>query len=299
MDDGRPDRVFGGQVMAVALLAAGRTVSPDLGVHVLHSRFLRRGDPAQPVEFLVDPAVDRGSFAHRWVVANQGDTRILDLTASFHRDESGPGHQFSTVTLDDPELIPTFEELAMAGDASAREWWDRLVTWLPVEVRSPVLPGRWIPAPGEPFIPRQPVWARSTQPLDGDPLIHAAAAAYVSDLFLLTAAMVRHGLRHDDPGVLAVTLNHAMWFHRPFRADEWFLHEQEGSWSGAGRLLSRGQMFDRSGRLVATTMQEGLMRVSDETVRIGSARIAVPHDCPSAPDIRTTEKRASCTCPSR
>jgi acyl-CoA thioesterase-2 len=301
MGDDRPDRVFGGQVIAVALLAAGRTVTPELGVHMLHSRFLRCGDPRRPIEFEVEPAADRGSFAHRRLVATQGDTCILDLTASFHRDEKGPGHQYSTVALEDPERIPTFAELAMSGDDSARRWWSRLATWLPVEVRSPVLPGRWIPAPGAPFIPRQPVWLRSIDWLDPDPLTHAAAAAYVSDLFLLTAAMVRHGLRHDDPGVLAVTLNHSMWFHQPFRADDWFLHEQEGSWSGAGRMLSRGQMFDRSGRLVATTMQEGLMRVSDETVQLGTARVFAGHaaDLPSASNLRSTDKRASSTCPSR
>jgi len=118
MDDGRPDRVFGGQVMAVALLAAGRTVTPELGVHMPHSRFPRRGDPRRPIEFEVEAAADRGSFAHRRVVATQGDIRILDLTASFHRDEKGPGHQYSTVALEDPERIPTFGELAMAGDDS-------------------------------------------------------------------------------------------------------------------------------------------------------------------------------------
>ncbi|GAB2483447.1 acyl-CoA thioesterase [Jatrophihabitans fulvus] len=284
MEDGRPDRVFGGQVMAVALLAAGTTVSGDLGAHVLHSRFLWPGDPHEPIEFTVEPAEDRGAFAHRRVVAGQGATRILDLTVSFHRDESGPEFEPTAVAVavEDPERLPTLGELAERVDGGARRWWQRLEQWLPVEMRSSVLPGRWTPAPEEPVLPRQSIWVRSFHPLDApldavppipERLGHAASAVYVSDLFMLTAAMVRHGVRHDDPGVLCVTLNHSMWFHRPFRADEWFVHEQEGFWSGAGRMLSRGQMFDRAGRLVATTMQEGLMRVSDESLLLASARL--------------------------
>jgi acyl-CoA thioesterase-2 len=134
--------------------------------------------------------------------------------------------------------------------------------------------GRWLPAPGGEIVPRQQVWFHSNDGLSEDRLAHAAAAAYVSDLFLLTAAMVRHGLRHDDDGVLAVTLNHTMWFHHAFRTDQWWRYDQEGSWSGAGRLLCRGQMFDRSGRLVATAMQEGLLRVAEQGLRAGERRLA-------------------------
>jgi acyl-CoA thioesterase-2 len=137
-----------------------------------------------------------------------------------------------------------------------------------------MVPGRWNPAPGDEFHPRQQVWFKSNDDLGDDPLVHAAAGAYTSDLFLLTAAMVRHGLRHDDDGVLALTLNHTMWFHAPLRTDDWWRYDQEGSWSGAGRLLCRGQMFDRSGRLVATTMQEGLLRVDEQSLRIGEQRLA-------------------------
>lgn len=115
---------------------------------------------------------------------------------------------------------------------------------------------------------------RTHDALPDDPALHAAAAAYASDLFLLTAAMGRHGIRHDDPDVLAVSLNHTMWFHAPFRADAWWRHQQEGTWSGSGRVLCHGRMFDQGGRLVATTAQEGLLRASAETIRIGAQRLA-------------------------
>jgi acyl-CoA thioesterase-2 len=271
----RARRVFGGQIIAQALLAAGRTLSSELGVHLLQARFLRPGDPELPIDYTIDAADDRGAFAHRRVVATQGDVRILDMTASFHRSEDGPGHQIPTAVASDPEGVPTFTDLARdCSDEATRRWWGRLQPWLPVEVRAPVVPGRWRPAAGDDVEPRQHVWFRSNDPLGDDPLAHGCAAVYASDLFLLTAGMVRHGLRHDDQGVLAVTLNHTMWFHEPFRTDEWWLYEQEGSWSGAGRMLCRGQMFNRAGRLVATVKQEGLLRADADSVRIASDRLA-------------------------
>jgi acyl-CoA thioesterase II len=266
-------RLFGGQVMAQALLAAGRTVAPALNPNLLHARFFRMGNAVQDVDYRIDAFADHGAFAHRRVTAFQGGTQILDLTASFHRAEEGPEHQFPPSAPGDPEQLPTFRDLAVA-DEDTHQWWARLSPWLPVEVRAPRVPGRWIPAPGDEFVPRQDVWFKSNGELGDEPLVHAGAAVYTSDLFLLTAAMVRHGLRHDDAGVLAVTLNHTVWFHRPFRADEWWRYEQEGSWSGAARLLCRGQMFNRTGRLVATTMQEGLLRVNEESLRIGEQRLA-------------------------
>jgi acyl-CoA thioesterase-2 len=272
---GKQHRVFGGQLMAQALLASGRTVAPGLGPHLLHARFLRPGDPDQDLDYHIAPFTDRGSFAHRRVVARQGETQVLDLTASFHRAENGPEHQFPPRTEDDPGDLPTFRDLAASGgDESTRRWWARLSRWLPVEVRAPMVPGRWLPPPGGEIVPRQQVWLRGDGELGQDPLAHAAAAAYASDLFLLTAGMMRHGLRHDDDGVLAVTLNHTMWFHRAFRADQWWRYDQEGVWSGAGRLLCRGQMFDPSGRLVATAMQEGLLRVSEQGLRTSAGRLA-------------------------
>lgn len=267
-------RIFGGQLMAQALLAGGRTVAPGLDPHLLHAQFLRPGDPDQDVDYHIGPFSDQGSFAHRQVTARQGGTQILDLTASFHRAEEGPEHQFPPPAEGDPRDLPTFGELAADGsDESTRQWWARLSQWLPVQVRALAVPGRWLPAPDREGPPRQQVWFLSNGELGEDPLAHAAAAAYASDLFLLTAAMMPHGLRHDDDDVLAVTLNHTMWFHRAFRTDEWWRHDQEGSWSGAGRLLCRGQMFDRSGRLVATAMQEGLLRVGKLGLRAGERRL--------------------------
>jgi acyl-CoA thioesterase-2 len=263
--------------MAQALAAAGTTVPGELAVHLLHARFLRPADPALPVDYALEPSVDRGAFAHRRVRATQGDVTVLDQAVSFHRGERGPGHQVPgrVPAPGDPEDLPMFEDLALGGaDLSTLRWWHRLQEWLPVEVRAPVVPGRWRPAPGEDFVPRQHVWLRAYDDLGTAAQLHSCAAAYCSDLFLLTAAMVRHGLRHDDAGVRAATLNHTMWFHEPFRADDWWRYEQEGSWSGAGRQLCRGQMFDRAGRLVATTMQEGLLRVEDSSIRTGQQRLA-------------------------
>jgi acyl-CoA thioesterase-2 len=271
---GRQRRVFGGQIMGQALAAAATSVPADRGVHLLHARFLRPADPASPVDYLLEPSADTAAFAHRRVSAVQNDVTVLDLTASFHRGESGPGHQLPAHRAGDPDELPTFNELAAAVDESTRQWWVRLQEWIPVEVRAPVVPGRWQPAPGQTLVPRQQVWMRTNDELGDEPSGHSCAAVYCSDLFLLTAAMVHHGLRHDDDGVLAVTLNHTMWFHEPFRVDDWWRYEQEGSWSGRGRVLCRGQMFDRSGRLVATAMQEGLLRVDEHGVRRGEQRLA-------------------------
>ena len=273
--EGRQRRIYGGQLMAQALAAAGASVPDELAVHLMHVRFLAPADPAVAVDYAVEPNSDRGRFAYRRVLATQGDTPILEVSASFHRAETGPGHQLPGHAPGEPEGLPTFEELAQNGaDESTRRWWERLQQWIPVEIRAPVVPGRWRPRPGEEFVPRQHVWLRTYDDLGDDALAHDCAAAYCSDLFLLTAAMVRHGLRHDDDGVFAVTLNHTMWFHAPFRADEWFRYEQEGSWSGGARQLCRGQLFDRAGRLVATTMQEGLLRVDEHGARTGEQRLA-------------------------
>ena len=267
--------MFGGQIMAQALAAAGATVPGELAVHVMHARFVRPGDPAAAVDYRLEPTPDRGRFAHRQVVAAQGDHTVLELAASFHRTEDGPGHQLPGHADGEPEDLPTFDELTFAGtDEGTRQWWGRLRQWVPVEVRAPAVPGRWRPVPGEELVPRQHVWLRTYDTVGDTPLVHSCAAAYCSDLFLLTATMVRHGLRHGDHGVHAVSLNHTMWFHTPFRTDEWWRYEQEGSWSGSGRQLCRGQMFDRSGGLVATTMQEGLLRADEASVRAGVQRLA-------------------------
>ncbi|WP_375482588.1 acyl-CoA thioesterase [uncultured Jatrophihabitans sp.] len=259
----RQQRIFGGQLMGQAALAASRTMSPELELHLVHARFGRPGDPQRDLELAVSPFVDRGSFAYRRVQVCQSGRELLELTASFHRRESGPAHQPVAPAAGRPEDLPTFGELARrSGDEATRQWWQRLSGWLPVEVRAPEVPGRWSPPPGHELVPHQQVWLRADPVPGDDPHLDRAGMIYTSDLFLLTAGMVRHGLRHGDDGVLAVTLNHTMWFHGSVSFGEWWRYEQEGSWSGSGRQLSRGQMFDRSGTLVATVMQEGLLRVA-------------------------------------
>jgi acyl-CoA thioesterase-2 len=273
--DGRPRRVFGGQLMAQALVAGATALPDDLAVHFLQARFVAPADPGQAVDYFVEPSTDRGRFAHRRVIVTQGNAVILELSASFHRAETGPDHQLPAHAAGEPEDQPTFDELARSGvEDSTRRWWGRLQQWLPVEIRAPVVPGRWEPQPGKEFVPRQHLWLRTYDELGDTASAHSGAATYCSDLFLLTAGMVRHGLRHDDDGVFSVTLNHTMWFHAPFRADHWWRYEQEGSWSGGARQLCRGQMFDRAGRLVVTTMQEGLLRVDQHGARTGEQRLA-------------------------
>ncbi|HEY3717953.1 MAG TPA: acyl-CoA thioesterase domain-containing protein [Jatrophihabitantaceae bacterium] len=296
--DGRPGRIFGGQIMAQSLAAAGRTVQPDQHPHMLHARFAGPGDPARPLVLTLDPIDDGGSFSRRRVVVTQEGKQVLELSASFHRDEAGPEHQALIASSSSPDAVPSVDDLP-PYDERTRQWWARLTTWLPVEIRSNVIPGRWA-APGpDPAEPRQQLWLRTRDELPDDRLMHSCAAAYASDLFLLTAAMVRHGVRHDDGGVFAVTLNHTMWFHHPFRADHWWLYDQEGVWTGAGRSLCRGQMFDRSGRLVATSMQEGLLRVRDGVPRTHPPRLPAAertvHPVPSR-GARAESERSTCTC---
>jgi acyl-CoA thioesterase II len=257
---GRQSRVFGGQLIAQALAAAGRTVPEGLRAHVLHATFTRAGVRTVPVEFAVDPVRDRGAFAHRRVTASQRGEQLMTMSASFHHDEPGLEYQEPVPEPPGPADLPSLAELSLR-DARTRDWWARLSEWLPLDVRCAAVPGQWQLADDDTARPRQQLWLRVPGGLPADPLLHDCVLAYSSDLFLLTTAMAAHGLRHDDHDVFAVTLNHAMWFHGPARVDDWWLYEQEGIWSGAGRMLARGQLRDQSGQLLGTVTQEGLLRV--------------------------------------
>ncbi len=251
-------RVFGGQVAGQALVAAGRTVSKGT-VHSLHAYFLRPGDPMIPILYQVDRIRDGSSFTTRRVVAYQHGKAIFNLSASFHIQETGLEHQPSIPEVPSPETLPTFEErmAPWVTNASAKrqEWISRPK---PIDQRfvDPLGTVLWT----EDKMPIQRVWMKANGTLPDDPLMHACVVAYASDMSLLNSAMVAHGLSWDQDNVMAASLDHAMWFHRPFRADEWFLYDQESPNAFGARALARGHIFSHSGDLIVSVVQEGLVR---------------------------------------
>ncbi|MCX5240382.1 acyl-CoA thioesterase [Streptomyces prunicolor] len=257
-------RLFGGQAVAQALCAAGRTVPEGFRANSLHAHFLRSGETPGAVEYRVEIVRNGTTFATRRVAAVQQGTELLQLTASFHRPEPGLTHQTAVLDVPDPESLPTPEE--SLPDARGREWYRGIRARFPFDMRFVGAPPGV--AAGTTAPPRHGVWFRAREPLGADPLLHACTLALVSDLFLLAAALPPHGLRMGTPGMLAVSLDHAVWFHdRAFRGDDWFFCAQEGSWAGGGRALCRSTVFDRRGTLVATVAQEGLIRVGPQSAR--------------------------------
>jgi acyl-CoA thioesterase-2 len=254
-------RAFGGLVAGQALAAAGRTVPDDRRVHSLHAYFLRPGDTGAPIQYTVEPVRDGGSFTTRRVLAVQHGETIFSLAASFQVPEDGPAYQ-------EPMLdAPGPGESAAAGPvtSAAQAWYDEFLRRFPVEVRFPEADGpAWLTIMrGEQGAPRQRFWVHSRQPLPDDPLVHVCAVTYVSDLFLISSAMPPHGLATGGRSVSAASLDHAVWFHAPFRFDDWLFYDQSSTWAAGARALCRGLLFDRSGTLVASVMQEGMIRVRD------------------------------------
>ncbi|MFE0686769.1 acyl-CoA thioesterase II [Streptomyces xiamenensis] len=259
-------RVFGGQVAAQALVAACRTVPPDRLPHSLHSYFLRGGDPGAPIVYTVDRIRDGRSFTTRRVVAVQHGQPIFHLSASFQLPEPGLEHQEPMPEAPDPETLPGGEEvLHRYADRFAHP----AVAELLLEARRAV-DLRYVAEPpfataGERREPRSQVWFRTNGKLDGerdDPMLHICLATYVSDMTLLDSVLLAHGRGGWAVGdVVGASLDHAMWFHRPFRADEWLLYDTESPTSGGGRGLARGRIFTRDGRLAVSVIQEGVVRV--------------------------------------
>jgi acyl-CoA thioesterase-2 len=250
-------RVFGGQVAGQALVAAGRTVPADRPVHSLHAYFLRPGDPTIPIIYTVDRIRDGRSFSTRRVIAVQHGKAIFALSASFHIVEEGAEHQFPMPDAPPPESVPLWQ-------ARLREFGDRVpARWLrprPVEVRY---------VGGPPWAERDPdaaadastmVWMRASGPLPDDPLVHVCAAAYASDMTLLDSVLIAQRLAWAEDSVTGASLDHAMWFHAPFRADDWLLYVQEAPATSGARGLARGHIYRRDGRLAISVVQEGLIR---------------------------------------
>jgi acyl-CoA thioesterase-2 len=250
--DDRP-RVFGGQVAGQALVAAGRTVE-GRGVHSLHAYFLRPGDPSVPIVYEVDRIRDGKSFTTRRVVAIQHGEAIFNLQASFHVDEPGLDHQVPMPQAPPPETLPRADE--MEPPAPGRLW-----TRQPVDMR--YVDGPPWAREAQPPTARQLVWFRADGTLPDDPVLHTCIVAYASDYSLLGAALVPHGRSYFRDDIMMASLDHAMWFHRPFRADEWLLSSQTSPSASGGRGLAYGGIFRQDGALAVSVVQEGLIRPVD------------------------------------
>ncbi|MFP8961627.1 acyl-CoA thioesterase [Streptomyces nanhaiensis] len=252
-------RVFGGQVAGQALVAAGRTTDGERPVHSLHAYFLRPGVPGVPIVYQVERVRDGRSFTTRRVVAVQRGRTIFNLTASFHRGEPGFEHQLPMPGVPGPESLPKLVDEIREHLGSMPEPLERMARRQPFDIRY-VDRLRWSARDLEGVEPRSAVWMRAVGPLGDDPLVHTCAVTYASDMTLLDAVRLPVEPLWGPRGFDMASLDHAMWFHRPFRADEWFLYQQESPVATGARGLARGQIYDRRGRLLVSVMQEGLFR---------------------------------------
>ena len=250
-------RVFGGLVISQALVAATRTVDGDRHVHSLHGYFLRPGDPSIPIIYQVDRIRDGKSFATRRVVGVQHGEAIFSLSCSYHKREEGWSHQASMPAVPSPEQLPSDDELKQRFLAlmpkNVRDYWERE---RPIELR-PVDLTRYVAR--MPQEPKQYIWMRAAGALPAEDAVHEAVLAYASDMTLLDTTLIAHGRSVFDAGVQAASIDHALWFHAPFRMDEWLLYAQDSPFSGGARGFARGQIW-QNGVLVASVAQEGLVR---------------------------------------
>ncbi|MGH4010963.1 MAG: acyl-CoA thioesterase II [Pseudonocardiaceae bacterium] len=250
-----PVRVFGGQVAAQALVAAGRTVPSERGVHSLHAYFIRGGDPQVPIAYEVDRIRDGRSFTTRRVVAIQHGKAIFALSASFQLPQEGLDHADEMPEVAPPERLDDLKAWASrAGDTALTRM------PLPFDLRY-VTPPVWAGMGDESKSgEHHRLWLRADGALPDDPLVHVCVLAYASDLTLLWSVAAGHGHAMGQD-LVAASLDHAMWFHRPFRADDWVLHDCVSPSATGGRGLATGRFFSRDGRLIASVVQEGLVRV--------------------------------------
>ena len=263
--------VFGGQVMGQAVTAVGRTVPEGRRIHSMYSYFLAPGDPSRPIRFQVDTLRDGGSFSVRRVLATQparqgedgadgsggdGPRTILAMTASFQEQQEGLEHQERAPEAPGPEDLPTTAEVLAGLEHPVAKYWS---TQRPIDIRhvtDPIYLG-----PDAAGTETQLLWMRTLDPIDAAPLVHDAILAFASDYTPFEPILRRQGLSWMTPGLRLATINHAIWWHRHVRADEWLLYVQRSPSASGGRGLTQGQLFDRAGDLVATVTQEGMIRV--------------------------------------
>ncbi|WP_125612538.1 acyl-CoA thioesterase [Specibacter cremeus] len=257
-------RLFGGQVLAQSVIAAGRTVDPERPIHSMHGYFLRPGDAGAPITFGVERLRDGRSFSARRVHAYQDGTPILSMIASFQTPDVGLEHQAQM-----PEGVPGPDDVPTAADILggidhpvAREW----AYGRPFDVRH-VGESIYLSVDGE-RVAHQAVWVKTLTAMPDDPAVHCAALAYVSDYTLLEPSLRRHGVNWITPGLSIASLDHAMWWHRPVRVDEWLLYVAVSPSASGARGLNMGRFFSRDGVLVASTAQEGMIRLPAGTVGV-------------------------------
>ena len=254
-------RVYGGQVLGQALVAAVRTVPEDRFVHSMHAYFLLGGDPAAPIVYDVERIRDGGSFVTRRVKAIQHGRAIFTMSASFHKQEDGLSHQSEMPKVPAPDDLPEEsvfrEQLKSIVPENMQSYFERE---RPIEMR-PVDTERY--RTRAPLEPKQCTWLRAHGTMPDDPKLHQCALAYASDFTLLDTALIAHGKLLFDTDIQLASLDHAMWLHRPFRMDEWLLYVQDSPSAQGARGFCRGEVFRQDGTLVASTTQEGLMRLRD------------------------------------
>jgi acyl-CoA thioesterase II len=255
----RRQRVFGGQVAGQALVAAGRTVPADRPVHSLHAYFIRPGDPTVPLIYLVERVRDGRSFTTRRVSAVQHGKTIFTLSASFHHADSGIEHAEPMPVVPPPEEVtPTVERLERLFGPAAHEWFAGSA----IDVRH--IGPLTFEAERDPSLrtTRNLVWLRADGDLPDDPLLHVCLMTYASDMTLLDSVMRVHGLSWASGRATGASLDHAMWFYGPFRADRWLLFAQDSPVARGARGLARGEIYTSEGELVVSVVQEGLIRIS-------------------------------------
>ncbi|MBP3035988.1 acyl-CoA thioesterase II [Arthrobacter sp. zg-ZUI100] len=253
-------RVFGGQVLGQSLVAAARTVEPGRLMHSMHGYFLRPGDTEVPITFGVQRLRDGRSFSARRTHAYQNGVPILSLIASFQEPGEGLDHQVEMPKgVPDPESLPSTAELLKGIDHPVAEAWSHR---RPMDIRHVESPVYFEAGPEK--VARNAVWMKTFGPMPDDQNLHRAALAYASDYTLLESVLRRHGLAWSTPGMSVASLDHAMWWHRPLRVDDWLLYVQESPSASGARGLASGRIFNRSGELVATVAQEGMLRVPEK-----------------------------------
>lgn len=258
-------RVFGGQVFAQALVAAQRTVPDGRDAHSVHGYFLREGDLKAPIVYFVDRPRDGRSFTSRRVTAIQHGEAIFHLSASFHIAEPGLDHQMTMPEVPDPESLPSELELIRARAQTIPEAFRAIVTQdRPIDIR-PIVPAEPFARPErrDPADATRRLWFRVTEPIPDATWIHQAVLAYASDYGFLPTALIPHGIAYRDPRLFIASLDHTVWFHRAFRADEWLLYVSDSPSAFGARGFVRGAVYRRDGTMVASMAQEGLVRLRE------------------------------------
>lgn len=252
-------RVFGGQVLAQALLAAARTVEPERLPHSVHGYFLRPGDVRRPISFAVERLRDGRSFSARRTHALQDGQPILSMITSFQAEQDGVEHADTAPTVPAPEEVRSALDVLSAIDHPVAAFWTQTSAFDLRHVQDPMYLG-----PAAEATDRQQVWMRARGPVPADPVLHRALLAYACDQVMLEPVLRRHGAGWATPGLSIASLDHAMWWHRPVRVDEWLLYVQSAPSAQGGRGLGAAQVFTRDGALVASIAQEGMVRLPGE-----------------------------------